>query len=76
MAVWIALPLEPAATSNTVRLLSGSTPGKVGAVIVNELRATVWLSTLMNRGVPEPPVTVIGLLTVNVLPTATMSGTS
>ena len=71
-----ALPLEPAGISNTVRLLSGNTPGKVGAVTVNELRATVWLSTLIYRGVPEPPMTVIGLFTVNVLPTAIMSGTS
>ena len=69
------LPLAPLATSNTVRLLFASTPGSVGALMVTELRATVWLSILMNRGVP-PPVTVIGLFTVNVLPTATMSGTS
>ena len=76
MAVWIVLSLEPAGISNTVRLLFGNTPGGVGAVMVRELRATIWLSTLMNRDVPIELVTVIGLFTVNVLPTATKPAVS
>src|ERR1017187_855654 len=76
MADWIVLPLEPAGTSNTVRLLFGNTPGNVGAVMFSELRATVWLSTLMIWDVPCELVIDIGLLTVNVLPTATISDVS